>query len=207
MKRIARAALPWILLAAAAPAVRAQQAAAPPRAALSTRATVEVVLNGRMIGGTWTPGATALAGPAKIVIDYGQPHARGRQVIGGPAVPWDTVWRTGANLATHLTTDVDLTIGTVFVPAGVYTLFTRPSVAGWELVVNRQVRQWGTVYDQRQDLARIPMRVRQVAEPLESLSVWLVPTQLPSGSTEPQRGVLTIAWGSTSAQVDWRVGR
>ena len=202
-----------MIVAAALPLVAVpahpQQAAPPPvpRAALSTRATVEVVLNGRMIGGTWTPGAAALAGPAKIAINYGQPHARGRQVIGGPVVPWDTVWRTGANLATHLSTDVDLTIGTTVVPAGIYTLYTRPSVAGWELVINTQVAQWGTVYDQGRDLARIPMRVRTRAEPLESLSIWLVPTQLPSGSREPQRGVLTIAWGRTEAQVDWTVGR
>ncbi|MBI4420318.1 MAG: DUF2911 domain-containing protein, partial [Gemmatimonadetes bacterium] len=67
-----------------------------PRAALSTRATVEVLLNGRLISGEWRTGPTAIAGPARIAIDYGQPHARGRSIVGG-LVPWDSVWRTGAN--------------------------------------------------------------------------------------------------------------
>ena len=99
-------------------AAPAQQAPRIPRAAASTRASVQVLVDSRYDSkeGGWF-GALNLAGPARISIDYGQPHLRGRNVIGMPGVvPWDTAWRTGANMATELSTEVDLTIGNTFIP-------------------------------------------------------------------------------------------
>jgi len=132
-----------------------------------------------------------------VAIDYGQPHARGRQVAGG-VVPYDRVWRTGANAATSLVTDVDLTIGGTRVPRGSYTLYSLPTRAGWKLIVNRQTGQWGTEYDPARDLARIDLRTRTLREPLESFTIWLVP----SGNG---RGVLRLAWGTTELSTDWAV--
>lgn len=192
----------------AAPAQPAQQAQRPavPRAAPSTRASVAVLIDRRQIEGGWNQSATA--GPSRIEIEWGQPHLRGRNVIGMPGVvPWDSVWRTGANVATHLTTDVDLTIGNSFIPRGVYSLFTLPTRNGWKLIVNRQNRQWGTEYDPAQDVARIDLRQRSLPEPLESLTFWLVPTAENAQSTTFPRGVLKLAWGSTELSADWRVGR
>lgn len=189
------------------PRLAAQQAPPQvPRAALSTRASVEVTLNGRMVGGQWVTGVTSSAGPAKIAVDYGQPHARGRAIV-GQVVPWDSVWRTGANLATTLSTDVDLTLGTAFVPRGEYTLFTLPTQKGWKLIINRQLHEWGTDYDPSQDLARVDLASRTLAEPLESLSIWLVPAQVANTSTETPHGVLKIGWERTELSVNWRVGR
>jgi hypothetical protein len=105
--------------ASAPPAAAPAQAPRIPRAAASTRASVQVLIDSRYDAkeGGWF-GALNLAGPARIAIDYGQPHLRGRNVIGMPGVvPWDTVWRTGANMATQLSTEVDMTIGNTFVPA------------------------------------------------------------------------------------------
>jgi hypothetical protein len=92
-------------------------------------------------------------------------------VIFGNVVPWDTVWRTGANQATQLITDKDLVIGGTAVPAGTYSLFTVPSPKGWQLIINKQHGQWGTDYDSKQDLARIPMRIREVPTPTERLTI------------------------------------
>jgi hypothetical protein len=197
------------LLALAAEA-RAQQSQAPrspaPTAAASSIASVEVRLSGRVIAGRWFPTAAPLAGPAVIRIEYGQPHARGRTVMGSALVPMDSVWRFGANLATHLTTDVDLDIGGQRVPRGTYTLFALPSANGWQLIVNRQTGQWGTDYDARSDLARIPLRQRTLAEPLESFTVWLVPNVTPQGQPpEAASGVLRVAWERTELAVDWKV--
>jgi hypothetical protein len=194
------------LPAASVPAQQGQQSTPPqpppaPRAAPSTRATVEVHLNGRFIAGRWFPATTTVAGPARIRIDYGQPHARGREVFGA-LVPTDSVWRTGANLATHLTTDVDVTIGDAFLPRGVYTLFTLPQRNGWKLIISRQVGQWGTEYDPAFDVARVDLRARRLAEPMESLAIFLVPAD-----TQPARGTLRIAWERTELSADWRVGR
>src|SRR3954462_4734629 len=86
----------------------AQPAPRIPRATASTRASVQVLIDSRWGEGGWF-GALNLAGPAKIAIDYGQPHTRGRSVIGmAGVVPFDSVWRTGANMSTQLTTEVDL---------------------------------------------------------------------------------------------------
>ena len=76
----------------------------------------------------------------------------------GGLVPYGQVWRTGANAATTLVTPRDLRIGDTPVPAGTYTLYTLPGESEWQLIINRQTGQWGTEYDQAQDLARIPMQ-------------------------------------------------
>ena len=190
----------------AAPA--AQPAPRIPRAAASTRASVQVLIDSRFDAkeGGWF-GALNLAGPARITIDYGQPHLRGRNVIGMPGVvPWDTVWRTGAYMSTELATEVDLTIGNTFVPRGVYTLFSLPTRNGWKLVISKEVNQWGTDYDASKDFARIDLRQRTLAEPVESLTFWLVPAiENPPSKTFPH-GVLRFAWGNTELSTDWRVG-
>ncbi|MFL5485872.1 MAG: DUF2911 domain-containing protein [Gemmatimonadaceae bacterium] len=194
-----------------APAPAAQSAQAPriPRAAASTRASVAVMIDSRFDAreGGWF-GALNLAGPAKISIDYGQPHARGRNVIGMPGVvPWDSVWRAGANMATQLTAEVDMTIGNTFIPRGVYTLFALPSRTGWKLIVSRETMQWGTDYDPSKDFARIDLRQRTLAEPVESLTFWLIPAPENPPSTKFPHGVLKFAWGNTELSADWRVGR
>lgn len=148
-----------------------------------------------------TPQRPASA-PAKIWIDYGQPHARGRAVMGS-LVPFDTVWRTGANSSTTFSTDVDLTIGGTFVPKGSYSLFSLPTRTGWTLVINRQTGQWGTAYDASRDFARIPMITRTLPEPVESFVISLVPAT----DGPPAHGRLVVSWGTTEGAVDWRVGR
>src|SRR6476659_7220800 len=183
----------------AQPPAQAQQAPRIPRAAASTRASVEVLVDSGFDAreGGWF-GALNLAGPARITIDYGQPHLRGRNVIGMPGVvPWDTVWRTGANMSTQLSTEVDLTIGNTFIPRGVYTLFSLPTRNGWKLVVSKEVLQWGTDYDATKDFARIDLRQRTLKEPIESLTFWLIPTPEAPPSTTFAHGVLKFAWGTT----------
>src|SRR6202021_4089914 len=85
-----------------------------------------------------------------VSIHYNAPSMRGRTIFGG-LVPYDKVWRTGANPATALKTDVNLKIGTADVPAGNYTLYTLPSTGTWKLIITKQTGQCGTKYDQRQD--------------------------------------------------------
>lgn len=91
-----------------------------------------------------------------LTIYYCSPSARGRKIMGG-LVPYGKVWRTGANTSTTFHTHADLRIGETDVPAGEYTIYSLPSPTGWKLIINKQVGQWGTVYHEAQDLARIPM--------------------------------------------------
>jgi hypothetical protein len=65
----------------------------------------------------------------------GRPAQRGREVFGG-LVPYGEIWRTGADLATHLSTDRPLRLGRERLPAGSYSMFTIPEPDGWTLVLS-----------------------------------------------------------------------
>ena len=189
------------LLPLAAPAQQPQRPPQGPRAMPSTRATTEVQLTHRRIGSQWFQTGAA-GGPIRIGIDYGQPHLRGRQL--DAVVPLDSIWRLGANRATHLVTDVDITIGGQIVPRGTYTLFAQRTGAGWRLVISRQTGHWGTEYDATADVGRVPLRARTLAESVESLSIYLVPAAEQAAGDLP-RGELRIAWGTVELSTEWRV--
>jgi hypothetical protein len=74
-------------------------------------------------------------------------------------------------------------------------------------VVSKEVLQWGTDYDPSKDFARIDLRQRTLAEPLESLTFWLIPAVENAPSPTFPHGVLKFAWGKTELSTDWRVGR
>jgi protein-S-isoprenylcysteine O-methyltransferase Ste14 len=175
-----------------------------PRLAASSFATVEVHLNAWRIGSRWYEEDAGLAGPARIAISYGQPHARGRKIEGG-LIPMDTVWRFGANLATALHTDVDMRLGTVAVPRGDYSLFLLNGKAGWQLILSRATALWGTDYDPARDLGRVSLTSRKLAEPEESLTMYLVPDARPGSGLAELSGVLRIKWGTTELATTWSV--
>jgi hypothetical protein len=129
---------------------------------------------------------------AELWVQYGRPSTRGREIF-GQVVPWDEVWRTGANAATHFHTPVDLTIGGAEVPAGTYTLWTLPARDGWKLIVNRQTGQWGTDYHADRDLVRVDLRVETLPAPVELLTVGIEP--------EGTGAVLRISWDRTRVSV------
>ena len=120
---------------------------------------------------------TTVAG-ANINVNYGRPSKRGRVLFNGLGdMKWGMVWRTGANEATHFTTSKPLAFGASTVPAGTYTLFTKLEENGkWELVVNKQTKQWGTAYDAKQDLVRIPMTVTSNNAVVEKMEITAMPT-------------------------------
>jgi hypothetical protein len=128
-----------------------------------------------------------------ITIDYSRPFAKGRKIVGG-IVPFDQVWRTGANEATTFTTPVDLTIGDAKVPAGTYTLYSLPSENGWKLIINKQTGQWGTEYDQKQDLARVEMQVAKTPQPVEQFTIFFE-------KKGEDAATLVMQWENTSASV------
>jgi hypothetical protein len=183
----------------------AQNQQAPLRVAASSFASVEVHLNARKIGNEWYEEDASLTGPSRIAITYGQPHARGRRVEGG-LIPLDTVWRFGANAATTLHTDVDMTLGDVRLEAGDYSLFVLQTRGAWQLIVNRRTGVWGSDYDRTRDVGRIPLVTRALAEPEESLSVYLVPeSAAPRQGYAELRGILRIKWGRTELSTTWQV--
>lgn len=137
------------------------------------------------------------APPRIIKIDYGQPHLRGRLLHTDSLVPYDQLWRTGANATTTLHTDFMLMLGTAHLAAGRYAVFTLPARDGWQLVLQKDEGQQVGDYDAAKDVVRVPLRQRTMATPVESLSMWLIPAM--SGL----RGELRILWGATELSVDW----
>ena len=106
----------------------------------------------------------------KITIEYGRPYLKGRKV-GQELAPYGKVWRTGADEATALNTEIDLNIGGAKVPAGKYTLYTLPSEGTWKLIINKQTGQWGTKYDESQDLARVDMKKSRLPQSVEQFTI------------------------------------
>lgn len=137
-----------VFLAAVATAQQTDKSKRP-----SPPGTAEVTLNGK-----------------KITIEYSRPFMKGRKIM-GDVVPYGKVWRTGANEATALTTEADLSIGGANVPAGKYTLYTLPSEGTWKLIINKQTGQWGTIYKEDQDLARVDMEKSKLSEPVEQFTI------------------------------------
>jgi hypothetical protein len=151
-----------------------------------------------------SPAATAsatVAGKA-ITISYSSPAVKGRagQLFGkdgrighDPTYP---VWRAGANSATKLHTDADLTFGDLVVPKGDYTLYVDISdPANWVLVINKQVGQWGTIYDQHQDLGRVKMSMEKPPALVENLKYTL--------KASGKKGTLSLAWENLSGSVSF----
>ena len=114
--------------------------------------------------------ATVTVAGGTIDIHYNTPHMRGRKVMGG-LVPYDQVWRTGANPATTLITSVPLKFGDLLVPAGTHTIYTWPTADQWKLIINTETGQWGTEYKPEMDLGRIPMKAKAMTSPQEVMSI------------------------------------
>jgi hypothetical protein len=132
--------------------------------------------------------AHAMIGNAMVMVDYGRPHQRGRQIFGG-VVPYGEVWRTGANAATQFTTSAPITLAGLSLPAGTYTLWTVPHVGRVDLIVNKQTGQWGTEYSRTQDLGTVAMRSDSVDTPVEKFTISIEPD-------DARHGTLAMAWGT-----------
>ena len=138
----------------------------------------------------------ATLGAANVEIAYSRPFKRGR-VIFGNLVPWNQVWRTGANAATQLTTSADLVVGTTTLPAGKYTLWSLPTATGTKLIINSQTGQWGTEYDVSKDVARIDMTQTMLAKPVDEFTFAIVP--------QGTAGLLKFSWDDREFSVPIRV--
>ncbi len=91
-----------------------------------------------------------------ISIDYGRPTARGRQIFGDSGiVKWDRIWHPGADSATRIAFDHDVTLEGTTLRAGEYTLWTIPRESGrWTVIVSRAAHVFHTPYpgeSQRRD--------------------------------------------------------
>jgi hypothetical protein len=130
----------------------------------------------------------AVIGNASFTVDYGRPMARGRDLLGN-VLPYDRVWRTGANAATQFTTSAPITIAGIPLSPGTYTLWTIPRANGADLIVNRQTGQWGTGYNAAHNIGTAAMTTDITETPVEKFTISI----RPNGA---DRGELLMEWGT-----------
>ena len=105
---------------------------------------------------------TQSVGLTDITIKYSRPGVKGRQ-IWGALVPWDTIWRTGANEATTINFSDDVTVGGQKLAKGTYAFFTIPGKDEWTLGFNSQAEQWGAfTHDKSKDVLTFKVKPEKV---------------------------------------------
>jgi hypothetical protein len=103
-----------------------------------------------------------------VALEYGSPNVKSRAIWGG-LVPYDKVWRTGANEATTITISQDVMVEGKALAAGTYGLFTIPGESEWVVIFNKVPEQWGAMkYDEGEDALRVTV-APEAAEFVESM--------------------------------------
>lgn len=135
-----------------------------------------------------------------IEVKYSSPFKKDR-VIFGELVPYDEVWRTGANEPTTFTTQTDIQINNNRLAAGTYSLWTIPGKKSWTVMFNKEVPDWGvtlisggrkTTYNKETDALKIEVPVENLDQPLESFTIDFSDT----GSLH-----LTLSWDRTKISI------
>lgn len=130
-------------------------------------------------------------GDVRIHVFYNRPYKKGREIFGG-LVPYDKVWRTGANEATIFESNKDLSLQGKVLKAGSYTLWTIPSPVSWKVIFNSEIGQWGVDFNgqanrdpskdvlmvevpsmtQDKEFEQFTISVEQVGEEMELILLW-----------------------------------
>jgi hypothetical protein len=144
---------------------------------------------------------TIQVGTEEARVCYGRPSARGREIFGG-LVPYDQLWRTGANEPTILHLPFTADIAGLTVPAGSYSIYTEPATEDWTLIVNRSTSQWGhessyTSDVQAQELGRTTVGTERLDQHVETFTIRSEPTA--SGAD------LILEWERTRVRIPIRV--
>src|SRR5262245_9444841 len=120
-------------------------------------------------------------GGKAVKVCYGRPSLRGRKMLGGDAVPYGRLWRTGANEPTMIHTTGPLTIAGIKVPAGSYSLYSVPGPTEWVIIVNRSITQWGeesnyTEKVKAQEVGRGTVKTEALASLVEKFTIRAEPS-------------------------------
>ncbi len=133
----------------------------------------------------------------RVTVIYGRPYTKdphtgeSRKIWGG-LVAYGNVWRLGADEATTLITQKPIVFGETTVPAGAYTLYMLPQEDGSaKLIINKQLGQWGTQYDENQDLARVDLKKEVLEKPVDQLAMTI-------SKNAAGGGILKIMWENTA---------
>ena len=138
-------------------------------------------------------------GLTEVMIDYSRPNMRGREVYGN-LVPFDKLWRTGANAYTKITFDTDVTIGGKEVKAGTYSIFTKPGVSTWDVFFYTDIVGGGTPskWEESKVVAQVNVPVYKMEMPVETFTI-TVDDVISNGAS------IGIIWANTYVAVPFTV--
>lgn len=134
----------------------------------------------------------------KLEVFYNRPSKKGREIFGA-LVPYNKVWRTGANEATTFETNNNLMVRGIFVPKGKYTLWTVPNDSSWKVIFNTKQYSWGVdeemqpMWDPNYDLLEIEVPIEELDTVVEQFTIAF------DNSTD--RLKLTMAWDNVKIAV------
>ncbi len=140
-----------------------------------------------------------VVGLTDVSIEYSRPAMRGRTIY-GDLVPFDKLWRTGANANTKITFGDDVTIDGTAVKAGTYAIFTKPGVENWEVIFYSDATNWGTPqeWDEAKVAARTTAKAYAMEFPVESFTISI-------GDLTSDSAVLAFLWEKTYVPVTFEV--
>ena len=130
-------------------------------------------------------------------ITYGRPQKKGRQVFGGEValVPYDKLWRTGANETTELILYKDAKMGGKELKAGTYSLYSFPQEEAWTIVVNSKLHTWGHFqYDETQDVVRFEAESKEYATTVEAFTITF-------GNVTESSAALYLVWENRLVEI------
>ncbi|WP_047547876.1 DUF2911 domain-containing protein [Psychroserpens sp. Hel_I_66] len=138
----------------------------------------------------------------KLEVFYNRPSKKGRDIFGA-LVPFNKVWRTGANEATTFETNKDLMVQGIYLPKGIYTLWTVPKDSTWNVMFNKKQYEWGVdeemqpMWDPNYDLLEIDVPVEKLDTTVEQFTIAF------DNSIDDLH--LTMAWDNTKIAVPLKV--
>lgn len=143
-------------------------------------------------------GAYEKIGYTEVNVKYGSPAVKLRKLWGN-LVPFDKVWRAGANNATTIEFSTDVTIDGKILEKGKYSFFVIPKAGNkWVAIFNKVHKQWGAYkYDKKEDAIRIYVSPFERFDFIENLTYSIHQTDL-------QNGYITLAWGVREFEVHFK---
>lgn len=131
---------------------------------------------------------------AIIRVTYSRPAKNSREVF-GKLVPYDKVWRTGANEATEIKLYQDVMFGDKKLAAGTYTIFSIPSANEWTIIFSSDLDYWGSFsYKENKDVLRVKAKTTEGKKEVENFAIQFE-------STGKNSGVMRLAWDKVIAEL------
>ena len=131
---------------------------------------------------------------SKIEITYSRPSMKGR-VIFGDLVPYNQVWRTGANAATKVMFGEAVVIAGTSIKPGSYSLYTVPGTSEWEVIINTNTGSWGSNgYDTKDDVVRFTIKPTTLTAPVETFTIGV-------GNITYNTCTIDLAWDRTHVSI------